>query len=136
MNIFHLHLSIFQNEWVWASTATKISCPLLAEMTGVEEICGDFPRNPASDHAMSCLATAAAGGWAVAAQCGEARRYWCELSTGAEYELDHTQLVFDSEGEVGYVEIKPKFLDHDGVHSIQVGRLNTCKDPRILQGTL
>ena len=116
-----------QNEWVWASTATKISCPLLAEMTGVEEICRDFPRNPASDHAMSCLATAAAGGWAVAAQCGEARRYWCERSTGADYELDHTQLVFDSEGEVGYVEIKPKFLDHDGVHSIQVGMLKTHK---------
>ena len=98
----------------------KIDCDLMSERTGVKNICGQYPHNPRSDSPMKCLVMEN-GAWSLDTECEQERNYFCELEMDEPFTLNHKELLFDKDG--GFVEFKPKFLDHDGVHTVS-GREN------------
>ena len=110
----------FQNEWVWAGSVERIDCDLLSERTGMRNICNQFPHNPLSNSPMKCLVMDNFM-WSLDTECDQERNYFCEQEMDEPFTLNHKELLFDKDG--GFVEFKPKFLDHDGVHTVS-GREN------------
>ena len=54
--------------------------------------------------------------WSLDTECEEERHYFCEQEMDEPFTLNHRELLFGKDG--GFVEFKPKFLDHDGVHTV------------------